>query len=130
MLLLLHAPPITPSLNIVVAPTHTVDAPLIGVGVVFTFTVVVIRQVVGNVYVMIVVPNAIPVTIPVEVPIVAVAGVLLIHVPPPGSVNVMVAPTHTAVGPLIGAGKGLIIIATLPLMVLLQLVVALVATTV
>ena len=38
---------------------------------------------------------------------VAMVGVLLIHVPPPGSVSVMVALTHTADGPLIADGNGL-----------------------
>jgi hypothetical protein len=49
ILLLLHAPPPTPSLSIVVPPTHTFDDPLIAGGAVLTFTVVVIAQPVGRV---------------------------------------------------------------------------------
>jgi hypothetical protein len=41
---------------------------------------------------------------------VAVAGVPLTHVPPPGSVNVIVAPAHTADGPLMGDGRALTVI--------------------
>jgi len=56
---------------------------------------------------MLVVPVVIPVTIPLPVPIVAIVGALLPQVPPPGSVSVIVAPAHTADGPLINDGNGL-----------------------
>lgn len=50
---------------------------------------------------MVAVPAATPVIIPVEAPIVAIAVLLLLHVPPPAAVNGLVAPTHTPVAPLI-----------------------------
>ena len=46
-----------------------------------------------------VVPARIPPTTPLDEPTVAVAVALLLHVPPPGSVRVIVAPVHTDVGP-------------------------------
>ena len=56
---------------------------------------------------MIVVPAAIPATIPVSEPIVAVAVVLLLHVPAPlASLSAEVLPVHTVVVPVIGAGTG------------------------
>ena len=54
---------------------------------------------------MMLVPSATPDTTPVVLPMVAVAVVVLIQVPPAtASLNVMVAPTHTALGPVIAAG--------------------------
>ena len=48
------------------------------------------------------VPAAIPLTTPDDDPTVAVPVALLVHTPPDvASVSVMVAPVHTAVGPLI-----------------------------
>jgi hypothetical protein len=59
-----------------------------------------------------VVPGLTPVTNPVDEPMVATAVVPLIQVPPAdASVNVIVAPTHTVVGPPIAAGSGLTVIA-------------------
>ena len=81
------------------------DGPMIADGVGLTVTVVVVVQKPAIVYVMTVVPKVPPVTTPVAEPIVATPVLLLTHVPPlTASVRVMVAPTHTAVGPLIGAG--------------------------
>jgi hypothetical protein len=61
----------------------------------------------------VVVPVVTPVTIPVNDPIVATDVVLLAHVPPiEASVSVIVAPTHTAPGPLIGTGSGLTVTIT------------------
>ena len=40
----LHTPPLTPSASVVVAPTHTLPAPVIAVGVAFTVTVFVAAQ--------------------------------------------------------------------------------------
>jgi hypothetical protein len=51
------------------------------------------------------VPSAAPVTTPVVLPIVAVVMVVLIQVPPAtASLSVIVAPTHTALGPVMAAG--------------------------
>ena len=49
VVLLLHTPPATPSVNCVVSPPHIVVLPVIAVGNGFTVTVVVMIQVVGNV---------------------------------------------------------------------------------
>ena len=49
-------------------------------------------------------PLAMPVTIPAD-PIVARPVLLLLHVPPPASVNVVFAPTHTTFVPLIADGN-------------------------
>ena len=52
-----------------------------------------------------VVPAVMPPTIPVPAPTVPTGGLLLLHVPAPpdavASVNVIVKPVHTVVGPLI-----------------------------
>ena len=64
---------------------------------------------------MVVVPDATPVTVPLDEPMVALAGVLLAHVPPVvASVRVVDEPTHTDVAPLIEAGSGLIVTLALP----------------
>lgn len=51
-------------------------------------------------------PFETPVTTP-EVPTVARAVLLLLHVPPPPSESVMLAPTQTLLGPVIAEGSGL-----------------------
>lgn len=48
-LLLLHSPPEGVDTSVVMAPMHTVPAPVIAVGAVLTFTVVVTEQAVGKV---------------------------------------------------------------------------------
>jgi len=54
---------------------------------------------------MMLVPRATPLTTPVVLPMVAMAVVVLIHVPPAtASPSVIVAPTHTADGPVMAAG--------------------------
>ena len=45
--------------------------------------------------------------IPVDDPIVAIAVLLLAHVPPPVLVRVAGVPTHDDIGPLIDDGRGL-----------------------
>lgn len=52
----------------------------------------------------------IPVTSPEEDPIVATEGVPLSHDPPPGSVNVVVAPGQMAAVPVIVPGSGFTVI--------------------
>ena len=82
-------------------------------------------------YVIIVVPIVIPVTKPVIEPIVAIEVVPLVHVPPgEPSASAIVALIQTAEVPVIDTGSGLTVIMALPVMVLLQLVTELVATTV
>lgn len=50
-------------------------------------------------------PAETPCKKPVDAPIVATAGVLLLHVPPPASVKVVLDPAQTAEGPIIEDGK-------------------------
>ena len=56
---------------------------------------------------MVAVPEDTPVTIPVAISIYAMAVLLLLHNPPPASVKVVVAPTHTWALPEIAGGNGL-----------------------
>lgn len=57
---------------------------------------------------MVTVPAATPATIPVVAPTVAVAVLLLLHVPPVVvELNVVTAPVHTVEAPDIAAGNGL-----------------------
>ena len=54
---------------------------------------------------MMLVPSATPLTIPEVLPMVAMVVVVLIQVPPAtASLSVIVAPTHTAPGPVMAAG--------------------------
>jgi len=52
-------------------------------------------------------PDATPVTMPVPEPTVAVVVLPLLQVPPPGSLNAVIAPTQTVVDPVIPPGNGL-----------------------
>src|SRR4051812_12928751 len=82
---LLHIPPVTESLSVVVSPTHipiAIGRPVIATGEVLTVTVVVAMQPAGAVYVIRAVPVFIPVAAPVLVSMVAIAVLLLLHVPP------------------------------------------------
>lgn len=56
---------------------------------------------------MVAVPGVPPVTTPVVATIDAVAGALLLHVPPPKSLNVVMPPVHTVAVPSIADGNGL-----------------------
>ena len=54
---------------------------------------------------MVTVPGATPVTMPDDVPTVAIAGSLVVHVPPALALaNVVVSSGHTTAVPVIGAG--------------------------
>jgi hypothetical protein len=116
---LLHVPPATASLSVLVAPTQKVVVPIIangvagdGLTVIIWFTVLV-PQLLVNEYCIVVPPAATPVTSPVVLTV-AVAGVTLDQVPPlVASVNVVVAPTHTVAAPLIAAIVGTSSIVTL-----------------
>ena len=107
VVLLVHVPPVTASLNVMVPPMHTPVGPRIDVGEGLTLITVVVQQPVGNLYVIVAVPRDTPVTIPLLIPTVATDVLLLVHVPPAvGSLIDMVAPTQTAVGPVIVPGSG------------------------
>ena len=74
-------------------------------------------------------PMLTPLTNPVVLPIVTLPLPAL-HTPLPVSVTVIAEPVHTAVGPPIAAGSGLTTIVALPLIVRVQPVAVLLATTV
>ena len=106
----LHSPPPAVSLNVTLAPAHTVPGPVIVVGERLTVTVVEMLQPTVEVKVILLVPVVTPVTTPVVGVIFATAVLPLSHVPPPLSVSVICAPTHKADGPPGIAGVGLIVI--------------------
>ncbi len=81
-LLLLHVPPGSASVKVIVAPRQTTDKPLIapGVGVIVT-TATELQP--ATVYNIVTVPGVPPaVTTPLREPTVAIAGVTLLQVPP------------------------------------------------
>jgi len=103
--LLLQAPPGTALPIVVVCPSHTVPAPVIGPGIGITDTSKVVLQLPGIVYVITVKPAAIPPTTPVVRPTVPFVGALLLHVPPVVALaSDVVAPTHICDVPVIGSG--------------------------
>jgi hypothetical protein len=130
--LLVQVPPGTKSVIVTGTATQIVAGPMIGPGTGLTVITVVIKQPVAvMVYFIVVMPGMMPVTTPVVGATVATAGALLLQVPPGvTSVTVIVVPGHNAVGPPIAAGNGLTVIVALPLIVLVQPVVAPVANTV
>ena len=84
VLLLLHVPPDGVEPKLIVLPTHTDVGPVMAVGNGFTVNGVVTEHVVGKVYVIVTVPPRLPVTVPVVDTTDAVAGALLVQVPPDG----------------------------------------------
>jgi hypothetical protein len=110
---LLHVPPFTALLSVIVAPEHTARGPNIAPGFAGTVTTVVVKHpVVAAINVITDVPALTPVTLPPPTgPGVTVAtlGVALVHVPPPGAVFVklVTAPIQTVVVPAISGGNAL-----------------------
>ena len=105
--LLLHVPATYTSLKETVAPIHTALAPDIGGGVAFTVSVFVAEHPVVSVYDILTIPGLTAATIP-DVPTVAMAGSLLLHVPPVvASLNEVVAPAQNIDVPEIVAGLGI-----------------------
>ena len=103
VLSLLHVPPATVLLRVVVVPEHNVVTPVIADGGTLTVSTVVVVQPADDVNVIVVVPGAIPPAMPVAAPIVATPVAELLHVPvTPASVSVVVPPTHIVVIPVIG----------------------------
>ena len=97
LLLLTHVPPVVGD-NVAVLPTHTV-AGAVTTGKAFTVTeeVVLLHPVVVDVKVKVTEPAATPVMTPALVTV-AIALLLLTHVPPVVGDNVAVLPTHTVAG--------------------------------
>ncbi len=87
-----HVPPGVALVYVAVVPRHTVSGPSTGCGVGFTVIVFVAKQP-PTVYVIVVVPALTPVMMPDVNPIVAIDGLLLIHVPPAGKPRYVVDPT-------------------------------------
>jgi hypothetical protein len=110
VVLLLHVPPPVVLVSVVADPTHTLKDPLIGFGAGFTVTVVVAKQPPGAMYDMMAVPPDIPVMTPVVRPADATSA-LLLNQEPPASVlaNVVVAPSHNVVVPVIAVGCAYIV---------------------
>jgi hypothetical protein len=81
---------------------------------------------------MVAVPGETPETVPLDEPMPATAVLLLAHVPPPGvgEQAATAEPGHSVVGPHDKVGVGSTVIMALPLIVLVQPVIPLVATTV
>jgi hypothetical protein len=108
---LLHVPPVVVSPKEIVPPWHALATPVIDAGTGLTVTAVVLVQPDEEVYVIIevaglVLPVKIPVTTPEEFTV-AIPVLPLFHVPPVVvSPNVVVAPWHTFVVPVITAGNG------------------------
>ena len=114
---MLHVPPGKKSLNVIVEPTHTDDAPPIGEGPAFTVTTTDAKQPEPLVYLMVAVPAETPDTTPAE-DIVATGRFVLLHVPLPSSLSVVVAPLQSDNVPEIGDGSGLtttVVVRTQPL---------------
>jgi hypothetical protein len=100
----LHVPPVVVLVKAVVRPVHTLVVPVIGAGTGLTVSVRVLKQLVGNVYVIIVVPVVAVVSTP-EVPMLATVGLLLLHVPLAGISDMkIVEPRHELEPPEIGLG--------------------------
>ena len=118
-LLLLHVP-VPPeavgSANDTLRPVHTDPGPVMAPakGDTFTVTTKVVNadphEALVSVKVIIVVPPLTPYTIPVVAPTVPTPGLLLVHAPVPpdavASLNAMVKPVHTVLGPVIVPATG------------------------
>lgn len=108
---LLHVPPGVALDNNDVVPWQMLIEPVMDAGIGCTVNTDVVKHVLGKVYVITVVPGAgvadTPVTRPVPKPTVAIAGMLLVHVPlATGWLNVVVNPSHTLSVPVIATGAG------------------------
>ena len=113
--LLLHVPPLTLDNAVSVSPAVMIDGALI-TGVVFTKIDFVLKQPLGIVYVITVLPAVTPVTtvvgppgtaIPGPPPTVAIEVFALSHMPEPVEVNVTLDPSHTLVAPVIAGAAAL-----------------------
>ena len=102
---LLHVPPLVLLASVVFSPVQTDAVPVLAAGVGFTVIGHAAKQLPGVVvYVMVNGPEDTPVTSPDPLLTVALAILLLVHVPPPvRSDKVVVSPVHTVEAP-VGAG--------------------------
>ena len=107
---LVQLPPVGPLLSVVVLFSHTCSVPVMASGNGFTVTVAIFEQPVPNEYDIVTVASAVePVTTPYTTPVVltvAIAVLLLAHVPPPVRVlRFVVCPWHTCITPVMLAGS-------------------------
>jgi hypothetical protein len=109
----LHEPPATSSLKLIVNPTQTGRLPPIASGIGFTDTVVVVlfEQPLTSVtlYIIVVVPAVSPVTVPVDEFTIALDVLLLLHevlTPDVASLSEIDEPTHTLLAPSIPDTEG------------------------
>jgi len=102
--LLLHVPPLTLDNAVSVSPTVIKDGALM-TGVTFTNIDFVLKQPLGIVYVIVVLPAATPDTTPADTS--AIVVLALLHDPEPVAVNVTLDPSHTLVGPVIAGAAAL-----------------------
>jgi hypothetical protein len=114
-LVLLQLPPVIPSDSVIPSPGQTDDEPVIEDGDWLTNMAFVVEQPIESVYVIVLVPTSKPVTAPVPALILATPALLLLHVPPPGSVNVVVSPVQRADAPDIACGSAFTVINKLTL---------------
>jgi hypothetical protein len=91
-LLLDQCPPGLASDKLAVEPRQIFTDPPIGAGKGFTVNSLVVKQPEPIVYVINTLPEETPVTRPDEEPIEARAGLLVDHMPPPGSLSTVVCP--------------------------------------
>jgi len=102
--LVLNTPGVVGSLNVIVVPTHSVVGPVIGSGSGYTLITANWRHPHGDVSTMVSIPVATPNTRPDEEPTVAIEVLVELQVPGSTSDNNVVAPTHSDIVPVIGAG--------------------------
>jgi hypothetical protein len=104
---LLHVPPGAPSARAAVEPGQmlTILDGVIAGGRALTVNKVVAVQPAPTEYVIVTTPGVMPVTIPDDEPTVAIAELLLLHVPAPTLLKTVLAPTHTLGVPTFAAGE-------------------------
>jgi hypothetical protein len=97
---LCHVPPAVAEVSVVEVPVQIANVPLIGLTIALTVTLVFLKQVLADTYLMLVTPVATPVTIPTRFTD-APVGLLVTHVPPRGvPESVTLLPAQTKVGPV------------------------------
>jgi hypothetical protein len=116
VLLLVHTPPATALVSVMVDPWHTVVGPPMLPGAAFTVTVFDASVPQPVLYLITVVPAVSPSTSP-DVGDTDTCVVVALHAPPVAAllINIML-PTHTVDGPCITPGDGFTVIATLALL--------------
>lgn len=106
----LQVPPDVALLNVVVLPTQTDVVPVIVAGSALVVKMIVVRQPVGSVYDMLLVPAETAVSAPVTDAMVATLVVALLHVPPVVVLaSVVVLPAQATSVPVIASGNGLML---------------------